>query len=387
MINVTGILLVSSLVGAAIGGLTNFIAIQMLFRPYHKKNLKLWKLKWDIPFTPGLIPKRQLEIATQLGELVEQHLFTLESIQEKLHLPSFQQELGKWMQKEVEKGLESEKTLNDILTPWVQQDDQQVPCSEKIEQHLAQYVEVKVRKAWEGFEDQQLSGLFSLYGMNIEESVADWAGIILQKSKHFLYSKEGEQMLHQFVQQTIDKQGTFGSMLGMFISKEKIIEKIRPALIDWLDQPLAKEKIQRQLFLMSNVWLEKRVNQVIDVETKEKIISHLTTQIKNNMNVSEWLNQPLHALVTPWKEDILSRVPSMVSQLGEWLHKQIPTIVKQIGISDMVRKQVLSFPLPRLEKMVRDLANKELKMITGLGALLGGVIGTIQALLIIFLFT
>jgi uncharacterized membrane protein YheB (UPF0754 family) len=383
MIKVMGILVISLLVGAAIGGFTNFIAIQMLFRPYRPK--KLWK--WNLPFTPGLIPKRHDEIATQLGELVEQHLFTIESIQERLHLPSFQEELGQWIQKEVEKGLESKKTLHQLLEPLLPKENNQVQLHAALERKVADYVETQIRDFWREIEEQSLSELISYLDVSVDDNVEKWAEFILQRGKHFLYSDEGEQAIYQFVQQAINRQGTLGSMLGMFISTEKIVEKIRPALAEWLNQPLTKEKVEAQLSSNIYVWLEKRIDQVISLETKETLVASLISSITKSVNISEWLNQPLHVLIKPWKKEIITQVPALVSHMMEWLYGQSPALVTHLGISDMVKKQVLAFPLPRLEKMVRELARKELKMITALGALLGGAIGVIQAMLITILFT
>ena len=43
------------LIGAVIGGVTNDIAIRMLFRPYAP-----WRvLGWRLPLTPGLIPRER----------------------------------------------------------------------------------------------------------------------------------------------------------------------------------------------------------------------------------------------------------------------------------------------------------------------------------------
>lgn len=63
-------------VGAVIGGFTNLLAIRMLFRPYKPIHI----FGKQLPLTPGLIPKRQDELAKQLGKLVVDHLITPESI-------------------------------------------------------------------------------------------------------------------------------------------------------------------------------------------------------------------------------------------------------------------------------------------------------------------
>ncbi len=77
-------------VGALIGGVTNFIAIVMLFRPYEP----MYVFGKRLPFTPGLIPKRRRELAEQLGKTVVEHLVTPEGLRRKLMDPSFTAEMA-----------------------------------------------------------------------------------------------------------------------------------------------------------------------------------------------------------------------------------------------------------------------------------------------------
>ena len=51
-------------------------------------------------------------------------------------------------------------------------------------------------------------------------------------------------------------------------------------------------------------------------------------------------------------------------------------------MEEIVREQIESFSLQRLEALVISIAKKELVMITYLGALLGGVIGLIQGMIV-----
>ena len=49
---------------------------KMLFRPHRP----IYFGKFQVPFTPGLIPKRRDELAVQLGKMVVEHLLTPEGI-------------------------------------------------------------------------------------------------------------------------------------------------------------------------------------------------------------------------------------------------------------------------------------------------------------------
>ncbi len=70
------IYLVPPLSGAAIGYLTNYLAIRMLFRP-----LNAWRVFGvRIPMTPGVIPAKRRDLAKNMGRMVGQHLLTREDI-------------------------------------------------------------------------------------------------------------------------------------------------------------------------------------------------------------------------------------------------------------------------------------------------------------------
>lgn len=65
------------LIGAAIGWLTNRVAIQMLFRPRQQTRFLWWTVQ-------GLIPRRQSELAVRVGEIVESELFNQHLIRDEI---------------------------------------------------------------------------------------------------------------------------------------------------------------------------------------------------------------------------------------------------------------------------------------------------------------
>ncbi|MBQ9802260.1 MAG: DUF445 family protein [Clostridia bacterium] len=72
--------LAGPVVGAVIGIFTNYIAVKMLFRPYREKYIG----KWRLPFTPGIIPRRQPALAAALGRMVSEKLVCEEDIKRAL---------------------------------------------------------------------------------------------------------------------------------------------------------------------------------------------------------------------------------------------------------------------------------------------------------------
>jgi uncharacterized membrane protein YheB (UPF0754 family) len=60
-----------------------------------------------------------------------------------------------------------------------------------------------------------------------------------------------------------------------------------------------------------------------------------------------------------------------------WLQEQIPRVVEQIRVPEMVEQKVLGFSTRRMEEIVRNVTQRELNLIVRLGYVLGGVVGVI----------
>jgi uncharacterized membrane protein YheB (UPF0754 family) len=63
--------------GAVVGYFTNDVAIKMLFRPYTAKYIG----KYQLPFTPGLIPSNQGRLATRISDTIMGSLLTPSELQ------------------------------------------------------------------------------------------------------------------------------------------------------------------------------------------------------------------------------------------------------------------------------------------------------------------
>jgi uncharacterized membrane-anchored protein YjiN (DUF445 family) len=78
--------LIPPVIGAAIGYVTNAIAIRMLFRPLTEKRV----LGVRIPFTPGIIPRQRGQLAVSIGKMVSTQLLTEEAVRSHTLSPRFQ---------------------------------------------------------------------------------------------------------------------------------------------------------------------------------------------------------------------------------------------------------------------------------------------------------
>ena len=74
------ILCAGPVIGAVIGLLTNWVAVKMLFRPRKAHYIG----KFHVPFTPGVIPRRQGALAKALGRAVSETLVRREDLKASL---------------------------------------------------------------------------------------------------------------------------------------------------------------------------------------------------------------------------------------------------------------------------------------------------------------
>ena len=104
--------LVGPLVGAIIGGITNSVAIKMLFRPINPIKIG----KYTVPFTPGVIPKEKERIASKVAAVVSDELLNEEVLKEWLLKEEIMEEIKHSVQDYFNKYAEDHHSINDKLT-------------------------------------------------------------------------------------------------------------------------------------------------------------------------------------------------------------------------------------------------------------------------------
>ena len=369
----TGFLLILFMVaiGAVIGGITNAIAILMLFRPHRR----LYIGKWHIPFTPGLIPKRRQEIAVQLGKMVSDHLITPKSIQKKFHDPQFLQDMTSLVQQEAKRLLTSDKTIKE----WLEMSGLQEP-EKQLERWLKQKIERTSVEWKENYLSQTIRHTLPPETIGkLEEKIPYVGAYMLQHAIDYFSSLEGRQRVKKMVDDFLAERGMMGNMLQMILGNSSIVDKIQPEIIKFLRNPGTNElllSILRAEFEKVLEWKWERIfTEWLDKNTIEKGTKCLIRSFK----IEAFFHTPLSDILHPYEKQILKQyIPRLIEKAGPFFSNRIQTIVEKLRIADIVREEVESFSTKRLEKMALEIASKELKAITYLGALLGGVIGLLQ---------
>ncbi|WP_223700819.1 DUF445 domain-containing protein [Sutcliffiella deserti] len=372
------IISVMVLVGALIGGITNSLAIRMLFRPYTPK----YVLGKKVPFTPGLIPKRRAELAEQLGKLVMEHLLTAESMKRRLETSQFQEKMEEWTKREIQKYLAKGLTVQEFLQRFgIDQAD------EKLQANLTKIVEVKYEEV---MEELRAKPIYKVLPVNIfhsiEHNIPLVADYVLEKGVIYFESAEGRNQLNQMIQDFIATRGKLGNMIQMFMGNYSIVDKVQPEVVKFLKHEGTKDVL---LKVLTKEWEKWRTTEISEIEkkiTKDTILSTINSALEKTINIPGWMSKSMEEVVRPvypWAMEKL--VPSLLSTGSNLVLEKLEELLAKLELQDVVRDQVESFSLKELEEMVLSVSKQELKMITYLGAILGGMIGLLQGLFVLVL--
>lgn len=363
-------------VGALIGGVTNFIAIKMLFRPYQP----VYLFGKRLPFTPGLIPKRRGELAFQLGKMVVEHLVTPEGIKKRMEDHSFHKQLQTFVSKAVEEWLKKNKTVEemagefgiDLNGDWMKE-------------NLQQAIKLKVEKLFNN--DAALKEVLpEEIKKAIEDLIPAISKMLTEKGAQYFESLEGREAFQKMISDFFLQKGTFGSMIQMFLGNMQIADKLLPEAVKFFRHQGTIDWLSSVLFKEWHRFIETPVSELANKANKEQISDFLAKVIIDQIPMEEKMKEPVSSLLEPYQQTIKeTMVPKMVSQALAFLQANVERIMQVLHIDQIVADQVESFSVERLEQVVSAISKKELKMITYLGALLGGIVGFIQSIIILIL--
>ncbi|WP_282173814.1 DUF445 domain-containing protein [Cytobacillus firmus] len=367
------------IIGALIGGFTNYLAIKMLFKPYNAVYIG----KWKVPFTPGLIPKRRDEMADQMGKLVVNHLLTPESIKKKFINDQFLRDMTGIVQKEMETILQSEKSAEDILAAFGITDGQS-----KTENRINLLIEQKYEKIISEYRGLPLKNVIPQGLLDkADEKIPAISSMILQKGVDYFSSIEGKMRIQRMADDFVrERSGVLSNMLQMFMGNINLADKIQPEIVRFLSNEGTADLIT---ILLQKEWrkiLEMEAAVIEEQLEKEQILSVLKKIAHRVINLENVFKKPISSFMDPYRTVLIEELaPKSVQMLSDWLSGKTEMVMERLRLAEIVREQVSNFSVERLEDMVFSIIKSELAMITNLGFLLGGIIGLVQGIIAILI--
>jgi uncharacterized membrane protein YheB (UPF0754 family) len=198
-----------------------------------------------------------------------------------------------------------------------------------------------------------------------------------------LSTANGDRLIRSMTKQLIDQAGGFlGALAGMFLDEGKITVKVRQALSEALDSEAIRSSLTE--------FIIRQMSRAEDMKLEE------VTSMLMESSIDNWISGMLKW--GEWTEQLLTiRTDEFLNKHMDWIEAQLPVIVRTglnllenniehifraIQLEQLVEAQVKLFPIERLEEIILSVSGREFRAITWLGALLGGIIGLFQALLL-----
>ncbi|MEL0538590.1 DUF445 domain-containing protein [Staphylococcus debuckii] len=370
------VILFMIVIGALIGGVTNIIAIKMLFHPQRAYHIG----KWRIPFTPGLVPKRREEIAYKIGNVIEEHLITEALIKEKISSLSARQAIENFISQQIQKLKSDDATLQNFARYF------DIDLAQTAEDKLRMVIDNKLSQYYSEHQQEALKHLIPKeLEAELDEKVEALTPLLCDRARIYLSSAKGEQDIYNMLDTFFAEKGKIVGLLQMFMTKESIAERIQLELIRLTNHPKAR-KIAAQLISNEYETLKnKPFGEVIDSEQYNNIKEKFTPLILSYADISGRVHQPLKELAPNLMEYVEQHAANWTTNLiVEKSAEHLSVIMQQVNLSGIVEEQINSFDLDYIESLIIEIANKELGLIMLLGFLLGGIIGCFQGIIALF---
>ncbi|MFO3688511.1 DUF445 domain-containing protein [Staphylococcus felis] len=369
-------IIVMIIIGAIIGGVTNMIAVKMLFHPF--KAYYIFGKR--MPFTPGLIPKRREEIATKIGQVVEEHLLTESLIREKLNSKNMISVMDETIHRQVELLRKDETTLQTLA------EHLNIDVAEKGTAWITQLMDQKLTLKYLEHEHQKLTDVIPASIVEkIDQKIETVSDILLARAKAYLNSDKGYTDILDMLESFFVEKGKIIGMLQMFMTQEAIAERIQIELLRLTEQPKAqhilKEQIQKEYDRLKRMPLCDIVDRNQFNDLKHQMISYSISQVNLSKRVHQPVSQVFPDLFNALDDKGVRKISQLVISL---LANRLTSILKQVNIRGLVEEQINRFELDYIERLIFEIANKELKLIMLLGFVLGGIVGLFQGLIAIF---
>lgn len=373
-------LLFMALIGALIGGYTNHLAIKMLFRPHEAKYIGNWK----VPFTPGLIPKRRDELAKQLGRTVVEHLLTPETFKRRFFSNDMRSKAELWIQGQLTRHLfESEITVKKWLS---KAGVENVPS--RLEGKMDSILEEQMATLESRFASKTIRQLApGQWQRQAEERIPEIAAYMIDKGEAYFSSEEGRKTVKRLIDDFLASKGTFGNMIQMFMGESSsIVDRVQPEIQKFLHAPGTSELLENVIRGEWEKLKERPLNELIGGFDYHPLLSQVKMYLKQELAVEKRLNVTLQSY---WPDGANWASRNLSPKFTDFVFTQgeikLEETIQRLKLEEMVAEQVDSFPVERLEDLVLGISRKEFKMITVLGAVLGGLIGLIQGGIVYFM--
>ena len=334
-------MILTPLVGAAIGYFTNMLAIAMLFRPHTEK--RIGRLR--IPFTPGLIPKERKRIAERVAITVSKNLLTPEALAKELASSDVSSVIARAasLASSFIRGSEIEGLINKTLA------------------------NARAKIFAEGAEANQF--LPEEFVPAAKKIIADALPSAIIKFNGWAGESEWlDEKLVELTRKTIEDN--FGRFVGSIIDHTKIYASIKEGVLEYLSSAENQGLMLEKIFSAVDAFLSDECKKW---ESKLPTDEYLAEKILDLLRAGE-------ESLTKTVGEFLSPGVERNGKFAALLEKLAAFVVENIRVKELVEEKINAFAVEEAEALILGVVGRELKVITALGGLLGFLIGLVTLL-------
>lgn len=290
--------LIPPILGGVIGYITNDLAIKMLFRPHKPK----FMFGWQLPFTPGLIPKEKSRIAVSIAGAVSENLMNKDVLAKHLSSDEMIAKITDSIDGFFATQKENTESLREFLAHYLGDEEidsaiknlsntASAQVSDKLgDTKLASEISEQVV---EHIKEKGLGNLVpAMFAGPIMSLIGDGVKLYLAKNINEMLRDKGPAMVKDFIGVAITDFSAM-SVQSILKGKEEQIESIKRSLIfsykklidEHLPQILGKIDISKII--------SERINEMDTVEMENLILGLMKKELSHIV----WIGAILGAII------------------------------------------------------------------------------------------
>lgn len=352
-------LVINVLVGTIAGGITNAVAVWMLFHPYER---------WY--FLHGAIPKNKARLAKSIGRTVGEKLLTPADLLDELSRAGFRETLDAKLAEFIGGALEKERgSLRAALPVTVLPEVERalIELGPLVAGNVAEYAttpefEARVRTAVQRLRAEMES--MTLGQVLTPERRADLAAQAATMATDLIEASRDDDM----------RSAT--ARIGDLLLRLAGTERTRGFVERTVHEALGKAEHRRWSDVLDAIGEDTIVTWLVDAARSPRA-TELAAEATSK-GAMALLDKPIGRPGRFLPPDTAARLAAVAGPaLWTWMESQLPRLVEQLDIQAMVERKVLGFSTARIEEIIRNVTERELRLIVRLGYVLGAVIGLV----------
>ncbi|HKS06221.1 MAG TPA: DUF445 family protein [Gemmatimonadaceae bacterium] len=349
--------IVNVLVGTFAGGITNAVAVWMLFHPYERR----FGLH-------GAIPKNKERLARSIGRTVGEKLLTPSDVLAEIERSGLRDAVQERIAIVVTRLLEQERgSLRDLLPPslFAEVEKAVAALGDSFAQRYVGYV---------NDDDFELMVRKFVAAARAQVSRVPLAEILTPERRAALAQQAASMSTDLIAEARDDSNQSARARIGHFLLQlagaertERFVERTVADALERTEHRTIGDIIDT---IPDETYVEWILRAARSPRAAELALGAAGTSARSLLDTP--IGKPSRWLPPEAAQRIAA---TAAPALWEWSVAQIPGFVERLDIEGMVERKVLGFSTKRIEEVIRNVTEKELQLIVQLGYVLGAVIG------------